>query len=74
VCGIQYSTLDQAGSCPIPNPPEWPALLQLPRPEYRAMQESSLYTGFPDASCRKSQSCAATIPFTGANETLSNSK
>jgi hypothetical protein len=72
VCGIQYSTLDQAGSCPIPNPPEWPALLQLPRPEYRAMQESSLYAGFPDVSCRKSQSCAATIPFTGANETLSN--
>ncbi|XP_020158122.1 ABC transporter A family member 8 isoform X2 [Aegilops tauschii subsp. strangulata] len=64
VCGIQYSTLDQAGSCPIPNPPEWPALLQVPRPEYRAIQDSS-------ESCRKSQSCPAAIPFTGANETLS---
>ncbi|KAI4971727.1 hypothetical protein ZWY2020_002641 [Hordeum vulgare] len=64
VCGIQYSTLDQAGSCPIPNPSEWPALLQVPGPEYRAIQDSS-------ESCRKSQSCPATIPFTGANETLS---
>ncbi|KAG8075414.1 hypothetical protein GUJ93_ZPchr0006g46042 [Zizania palustris] len=73
VCGIQYSTLDQSDSCPIPNPPEWPALLQIPRPEYRAMQDSShLFTGFPDASCRKSQSCPASIPFTGANETLSS--
>ncbi|VAI77752.1 unnamed protein product [Triticum turgidum subsp. durum] len=64
VCGIQYSTLDQAGSCPIPNPPEWPALLQVPRPEYRTIQDSS-------ESCRKSQSCPAAIPFTGVNETLS---
>lgn len=67
VCGIQYSTLDQAGSCPIPNPPEWPTLLQVPRPEYRAIEDSS-------ESCRQSQSCLATIPFTGANETLSTSK
>lgn len=72
VCGIQYSTLDQAGSCPIPNPPEWPTLLQVPRAEYRAIQDSSkLFTGLPDASCRKSQSCPASIPFMGANETLS---
>ncbi|CAM0910189.1 unnamed protein product [Alopecurus aequalis] len=74
VCGIQYSTLDQAGSCPIPNPPEWPALLQVPLPEYRAIQDSSkLFPGLPDASCRKSQSCPASIPFTGANKSLSSS-
>ncbi|KAK1611123.1 hypothetical protein QYE76_034796 [Lolium multiflorum] len=74
VCGIQYSTLDQAGSCPIPNPPEWPVLLQVPRPEYRAIQDSSkLFTGLPDGSCRKSQSCPASIPFTGTNESLSTS-
>jgi hypothetical protein len=75
VCGIQYSTLDQAPSCPIPNPPKWPALVQVPLPEYRAVQDSSgLFTGFPDASCRKTQSCPASIPFAGANTTLSNSK
>ena len=75
VCGIQYSTPQQAGSCPIPNPPKWPALVQVPLPEYRAVQDSSsLLTGLPDASCRKTQSCPASIPFTGANRTLANSK
>lgn len=75
VCGIQYSTPQQARSCPIPNPPKWPALVQVPLPEYRAVQDSSsLFTGLPDASCRKIQSCPASIPFTGANRTLSNSK
>ncbi|KAG2612542.1 hypothetical protein PVAP13_4KG297800 [Panicum virgatum] len=74
VCGIQYSTPKQAGSCPIPNPPKWPALVQVPLPEYRAVQDSSsLLTGLPDASCRKTQSCPVSIPFTGANRTLSNS-
>ncbi|XP_047073253.1 ABC transporter A family member 8-like [Lolium rigidum] len=73
VCGIQYSTVDQARSCPIQNPTEWPALLQLPRPEYRAVHDpSSVFTGLPDASCRKSESCPAIVPFTGANETVSN--
>ncbi|CAN6201246.1 unnamed protein product [Urochloa humidicola] len=74
VCGVQYSTPEQARSCPIPNPPKWPALVQVPLPEYRAVQDSSsLFTGLPDASCRKTQSCPASIPFTGANRTLSNS-
>ncbi|XP_066370730.1 ABC transporter A family member 7-like [Miscanthus floridulus] len=74
MCGIQYSTLDQAPSCPIPNPPKWPSLVQVPLPEYRAVQDSSgLFTGFPDESCRKTQSCAVSIPFAGANRTLSNS-
>ncbi|GJN38711.1 hypothetical protein PR202_gb27778 [Eleusine coracana subsp. coracana] len=74
VCGIQYSTLDQATSCAIPNPPKWPALVQVPLPEYRAVQDSSsLFTGLPDESCRESQTCPASIPFTGANRTLSTS-
>ncbi|TVT96654.1 hypothetical protein EJB05_58124 [Eragrostis curvula] len=74
VCGIQYSTLDQAASCPIPNPPKWPALVQVPLPEYRAVQDSSgLFTGLSDESCRKSQTCPASVPFTGANRTLSTS-
>lgn len=75
VCGIQYSTPQQARSCPIPNPSSWPALVQVPLPEYRAVQDSSsLFIGLPDASCRKTQSCPVSIPFTGANRTLSNSK
>lgn len=75
VCGIQYSTPDQAPSCPIQNPPNWPVLVQVPLPEYRAVQDSSIFfTGLPDSSCRKTQSCPASIPFTGTNRTLSNSK
>ncbi|KAF8652137.1 hypothetical protein HU200_063087 [Digitaria exilis] len=74
VCGIQYSTPDQAPSCPIQNPPNWPVLVQVPLPEYRAVQDSSIFfTGLPDSSCRKTQSCPASIPFTGTNRTLSNS-
>ena len=30
-CGVQFSTLDQVGSCPIPSPTPWPALVQVPR-------------------------------------------
>ncbi|XP_057416444.1 ABC transporter A family member 7-like [Lotus japonicus] len=30
LCGAQYSDADQFVFCPIPNPPEWPPLLQLP--------------------------------------------
>ncbi|KAF5957628.1 hypothetical protein HYC85_004853 [Camellia sinensis] len=30
VCGIQYSTLSQVATCPIPSPPEWPPLFQIP--------------------------------------------
>ncbi|KAJ0106578.1 hypothetical protein Patl1_17829 [Pistacia atlantica] len=33
-CGIEHSNLNQAVFCRIPNPPEWPPLLQIPAPEY----------------------------------------
>ncbi|XP_072982182.1 ABC transporter A family member 7-like [Typha latifolia] len=67
VCGIEYSTLDQVGTCPIPSPPKWPALMQVPRPEYRAT------TGLPDAACKDSQSCPATVLITGRNRSLAES-
>ncbi|KAK8930484.1 ABC transporter A family member 7 [Platanthera zijinensis] len=75
VCGIQYSSLDQVGRCSIPSPPRWPALLQLPRPEYRAtrMPESSLSTALPDESCRSTGSCPATLLITGRNRTFAQS-
>lgn len=38
VCGIEYSTLDPVGTCPLPNPPEWEPLLQIPAPEYCAVK------------------------------------
>ncbi|XP_072979542.1 ABC transporter A family member 7-like [Typha angustifolia] len=67
VCGIEYSTLDQVGTCPIPSPPKWPALMQVPRPEYRAT------TGLPDAACKDSKSCPATVLITGQNRSLAES-
>ncbi|XP_020089502.1 ABC transporter A family member 8-like [Ananas comosus] len=74
VCGIQYSTPDQADSCAIPSPPEWPALLQVPRPEYRAARAASGDPrDLPNESCREARSCPASILFTGKNESLSGS-
>ncbi|XP_058195611.1 ABC transporter A family member 7-like [Rhododendron vialii] len=71
VCGIQYSTLDQASSCPIPSPPEWPPFLQIPAPEYRAVRTDFVsFTDLPDESCRNTGTCPATILFTGNNQTL----
>ncbi|KAF7123417.1 hypothetical protein RHSIM_Rhsim12G0157900 [Rhododendron simsii] len=62
VCGIQYSTLDQASSCPVPSPPEWPPLLQIPAPEYRAVRTDFLsFMDLPDQSCRNSGSCPARL-------------
>lgn len=61
VCGIQYSTIDQVGTCPMQNPPEWPPLLQIPAPQYRAVINDS---------CRRTGSCPATILFTGNNQSL----
>ncbi|GAU47772.1 hypothetical protein TSUD_193090 [Trifolium subterraneum] len=33
VCGVEYSDQNQVLACAIPNPPEWPPLLQLPTSE-----------------------------------------
>ncbi|XP_028123035.1 ABC transporter A family member 7-like isoform X3 [Camellia sinensis] len=74
VCGIEYSTLDQASSCSITSPPEWPPLLQIPAPEFRAVRTDFLsFTDLPDESCRISGSCPATILFTGNNQSLGQS-
>lgn len=71
VCGLQYSDLDQAGTCQIPNPPEWPPLLQIPAPEYRAVRTDFFpFTDLPNESCRSSGSCPATFLFTGNNQSL----
>ncbi|KAH9623722.1 hypothetical protein KSS87_006304 [Heliosperma pusillum] len=74
VCGVQYSTLDQAISCPIPSPPKWPPLLQVPAPQYRATEtDFSTFPNLPNESCRRTGSCPATILMTGKNQTLGQS-
>ena len=71
VCGLQYSDLDQASTCAIPNPPEWPPLLQVPAPEYRAVQTDFLsFSDLPNESCRSTGSCPVTMLFTGNNQSF----
>ncbi|KAG6683458.1 hypothetical protein I3842_12G014200 [Carya illinoinensis] len=71
ICGLEYSDLDQAATCPIPNPPEWPPLLQVPAPEYRAVRTDFIpFTDLPNESCRSLGSCPATFLFTGNNQSL----
>ncbi|KAK4568293.1 hypothetical protein RGQ29_003892 [Quercus rubra] len=71
VCGLQYSDIDQAATCPIPDPPGFPPLLQIPSPEYRAVRTDFVpFTDLPDESCRSSGSCPATFLFTGNNQSL----
>ncbi|XP_078428108.1 ABC transporter A family member 7-like [Wolffia australiana] len=72
VCGAQYSTIDQVFRCEIPSPPKWPALLQVPSQEFRAVRTDGFpFTDYPDESCRRTQSCPATVLFTGGNRSLS---
>ncbi|KAG5618189.1 hypothetical protein H5410_018013 [Solanum commersonii] len=74
VCGIEYSDLNQAVSCSIPSPLEWPPLLQIPESTYRAVQTDFIsYGDLPDDSCKISGSCPATILLTGTNKTLGES-
>ncbi|KAK7836980.1 abc transporter a family member 8 [Quercus suber] len=71
VCGLEYSDIDQAATCPILHPPGFPPLLQIPSPEYRAARTDFVpFTDLPDESCRSSGSCPATFLFTGNNQSL----
>ncbi|KAH7366061.1 hypothetical protein KP509_18G061500 [Ceratopteris richardii] len=67
-CGIEYSTQSQAQFCAIESPPTWPAFLQVPAPQYRAVGEAG--SGFPAAVCRNSGPCSVTFPFTGNNRSF----
>ncbi|XP_026378920.1 ABC transporter A family member 7-like [Papaver somniferum] len=60
--------------CPISNPLEWPALLQVPRPEYRAVRNDlTLSTDLPHESCKRTGSCNPVFLVTGLNQTLGQS-
>ncbi|KAF2315949.1 hypothetical protein GH714_040744 [Hevea brasiliensis] len=71
VCGLQYSDAFQAATCSIPSPPQWPPLLQIPAPQYRAVRSEVIpFTDLPNDSCRSTGSCPVTILFTGNNQSL----
>uniref|UniRef100_A0A0D3GZY7 ABC transporter domain-containing protein n=1 Tax=Oryza barthii TaxID=65489 RepID=A0A0D3GZY7_9ORYZ len=73
-CGVEHSTLDQVGSCPIQSPTPWPALVQVPRPESRAVRIASQpFDGLPDPTCRDTGSCPASVLITGMNRSLAQS-
>ncbi|KAM1080974.1 hypothetical protein EV1_015435 [Malus domestica] len=71
VCGLEYSTLTQGPSCPVPDPPQWPPLLQVPAPDYRAVMSDIIpHKDLPNVSCKRSGSCPVTVLFTGKNQSL----
>nr|GEZ63834.1 ABC transporter A family member 7-like isoform X1 [Tanacetum cinerariifolium] len=71
VCGIQYSNLLQATTCSIPRPLEWPPLLQLPDPHFRAVRTDFLSSqDLPSDSCKSTDSCRVTVLTTGENQSL----
>lgn len=74
ICGLEHSKPDQAFFCSIPSPPLWPPLLQIPRPESRAVSDpADDGSGLPNDSCRRTGSCPVTILFTGNNRSLGTS-
>ncbi|WOL00337.1 ABC transporter A family member 7-like [Canna indica] len=74
VCGLEFSSLNQVSACPIPSPPQWPALFQVPRPEYRAARTDFYPSdGLPNESCKASQSCPAAVLLTGGNRSFAQS-
>ena len=74
-CGIEHSDLDQFATCPIPSPPEWPPLLQVPAPQYRAVRTDYFpFSDFPNMSCRRNSSYPVTMLFIGTNQSFGESK
>lgn len=70
-CGLEHSDLDQVSTCPVPNPQEWPPLLQVPAPQYRAVRTDNFpFSDYPNASCRRNGSCPVTMLFTGRNQSF----
>ncbi|XP_008793496.2 ABC transporter A family member 7-like [Phoenix dactylifera] len=65
---------DQLSPCPVPSPPKWPPLLQVPKPKYRATRDDIIpFTDLPDKSCKRTKSCPATILVTGGNQSFAKS-
>ncbi|CAL5362174.1 unnamed protein product [Camellia sinensis] len=63
--------MDRDTRCNIPSPPENPPMLQIPLPNDRATRNPlTPVEDLPDESCKKTNSCPATILLTGNNKTL----
>lgn len=72
-CGIQYSNSNQAEYCAVPETQGWPAILQVPGPQFIAAKTTTS-PELQDPACRATGTCAMTIFYTGSNKTTSDSK
>ncbi|KAH8974880.1 hypothetical protein BDL97_01G124900 [Sphagnum fallax] len=70
-CGLQYSDSNQIQLCGVSDPIEWPAVLQIPAPEYRAVMQTD-YPDLPNPSCRASGTCETTFLYTGQNRSIAD--
>ncbi|KAK1265230.1 ABC transporter A family member 8 [Acorus gramineus] len=69
ICGFEFSTSKQAPACQIRRPREWPALLQVPGPQYRAVKtRKHHFQNLPDSDCLKTLSCPLTTLYTAENK------
>ncbi|KAI5077462.1 hypothetical protein GOP47_0007286 [Adiantum capillus-veneris] len=72
-CGLEYSTPAQAVFCAIPKPPQWPAVLQVPSSQHRAIDEhNNEFPGLPDVSCRWWGTCPISFLYTGKSQLVAN--
>ena len=74
VCGLQYSNQDQAPFCAVANPQQWPAVLQVPKPQFRAIQTTAFPDLVADTTCREDNACPTSILYTGSNRTTADCK
>lgn len=73
-CGLEFSDDNEAPWCGVPNPASWPALLQIPGPQYMAVQSAQAPDLAQPATCRATGTCATAIPYTGTNKTTADCK
>ena len=64
-CAAQYSFPTNVGFCPVPVPPTYPPLVQVPF--------STVRVGYPNCKDVNGTSCPITLPYTGNNPALAAS-
>ncbi|KAH7527953.1 hypothetical protein FEM48_Zijuj05G0020700 [Ziziphus jujuba var. spinosa] len=68
-CGSNNSLIDGTNGCPVPNPQEWPPVMQIPAPQFRASSNGfDQFADLPNESCKLNGSCPVTVFITGNNQ------
>ncbi|XP_024530471.1 ABC transporter A family member 8 isoform X2 [Selaginella moellendorffii] len=71
-CGVEYSDNVQAVTCPVPSPYKIPAMMQISRRPFQAVNFGGEFPGFPDPSCRTFWSCPYVFVYTGQNRSIAD--